>query len=84
LTSQPPISRLAGIEVLLFPENEARLAEIAATNAINADLLAQEVFTRYLEDGSNFSAAVNAGLAAPDRGQLIAIMMTRSESEASV
>lgn len=59
------------MEVPLLPENEARLAEIAAKKGINANELAQEVLTRFLEDDSNFTAAVNAGLAAADRGQLI-------------
>lgn len=59
------------MEVHLLPEKEARLAEIAAVKGINANELAQEVLTRYLEDDTHFIAAVNAGLATADRGQLI-------------
>jgi predicted transcriptional regulator len=59
------------MEVPLQPEKEARLAQIAAQRGLNADELAQQVISRYLEDDTRFVEAVNLGLAAARRGDFV-------------
>ena len=59
------------MEVPLQPEKEARLAQIAAQKGLNADELAQQVISRYLEDDKHFIEAVNIGLAAAERGDFV-------------
>lgn len=59
------------MEVPLHPEQEARLADIASHRGLKTDQLAQEVLNRYLEDDTRFVEAVNLGLAAADRGDLV-------------
>ena len=59
------------MEVPLHPEKQAQLAEIAARKGRNADELAGEILSHYLEDDSHFISAVNAGLAAADHGHFV-------------
>jgi predicted transcriptional regulator len=59
------------MEVHLQPEKEAQLAEIAAQRGLDPDELAQHVLSRYLEDDTNFVAAVNLGLEAAARGEFV-------------
>jgi predicted transcriptional regulator len=59
------------MEVRLQPEKEAQLAEIAAQRGLKTDELAQQVLSHYLEDDSRFIQAVNIGLAAAERGDLV-------------
>jgi predicted transcriptional regulator len=59
------------MEVPLQPDKEARLAQIAAQKWLNADELAQQVISRYLEDDTRFVEAVNLGLAAAQRGDFV-------------
>jgi len=59
------------MNVPLQPEKEARLAEIAAKRGLNPDQLAEQVLSRYLEDDTRFVEAVNLGLAAATRGDLV-------------
>jgi predicted transcriptional regulator len=59
------------MEVRLQPEKEAQLAEIAAQRGLKIDELAQQVLSRYLEDDTRFIDAVNLGIAAADRGDLV-------------
>jgi predicted transcriptional regulator len=59
------------MDVPLQPEKEAQLAEIAAKKGLNADQLAEQVITRYLEDDRRFIEAVNIGLAAAARGDFV-------------
>lgn len=59
------------MEVPLQPDKEARLAQIAAHRGLNADELAQQVISHYLEDDTRFVEAVNLGLAAAQRGDFV-------------
>jgi predicted transcriptional regulator len=59
------------MEVPLQPDKEARLAQIAAQKGLNADELAQQVISSYLEDDTRFVEAVNLGLAAAQRGDFV-------------
>jgi predicted transcriptional regulator len=59
------------MDIRLQPEKEARLAQIAAQRGLKTDELAQLVLSRYLEDDKRFVDAVNLGLAAADRGDIV-------------
>ncbi|MGA7381798.1 MAG: hypothetical protein WBX03_13195 [Terriglobales bacterium] len=59
------------MEVPLQPDKEAQLAQIAAQKGLNADELAQQVISRYLEDDTRFVEAVNLGLRAAQRGDFV-------------
>lgn len=59
------------MEVLLQPEKEAQLAQIAAQRGLKTGELAQQVLSRYLEDDRHFIEAVNLGLAAAERGEFV-------------
>lgn len=59
------------MEIRLQPEQEAQLAQIAAQRGLKTDQLAEQVLTRYLEDDRHFIEAVNVGLAAAARGDLV-------------
>ena len=59
------------MEVRLRPEKEAQLVQIAAQKGLNPNELVQQVLSRYLEDDRHFIEAVNAGLAAADRGDFV-------------
>ena len=53
------------------PEQEARLAQIAATAGTDAERLVKEAVLRLLEEDARFRGAVREGVAQADRGQLI-------------
>jgi predicted transcriptional regulator len=57
--------------VQLTPEEEARLAELAARDGRTTGDLVQEAVKRYIEDDAKFVAAVIEGLASLDRGEFI-------------
>ena len=59
------------MEVRLHPEKEAQLAQIAAQRGLGPGELVRQVLSRYLEDDRHFVEAVNAGLAAADRGDFV-------------
>jgi predicted transcriptional regulator len=59
------------MEVHLQPEKEAELARLAAQHGLDAGAFAETVLVKYLEDDRNFLEAVNAGLAAADRGDFV-------------
>ncbi|HEY8872788.1 MAG TPA: hypothetical protein VIM52_07150 [Stellaceae bacterium] len=59
------------MEIRLTAEQETRLAELAARQGRDADDLAREALTRYLEDDSRFVEAVVRGLASLDRGEFV-------------
>ena len=59
------------MEIILAPEQEARLAELAARQGRRTDDLVQEALARYLEDDAHFVAAVVKGLASLDRGEFV-------------
>ncbi len=59
------------MEIRLHPEKDAQLAQIAAQRGLKTDELAQEVLNHYLEDDTRFIEAVNIGLAAAERGDLV-------------
>jgi predicted transcriptional regulator len=69
------------MEVHLDPDKEARLTQIATLRGVQTDELAQQVLNQYLEDDERFIEAVNAGLAAADRGEFVEHEQVWSEVE---
>ena len=59
------------MQVQLTPEEETRLAELAARDGRTTGDLVQEAVKRYIEDDAKFIAAVITGLASLDRGEFI-------------
>jgi len=59
------------MEIILAPEQEAKLAELTARQGRRTDDLVQEALARYLEDDAHFVAAVIKGLASLDRGEFV-------------
>jgi len=59
------------MEVHFTPEQEARLAEIAATAGIDAKRLVERAALRILQVDERFRAAVRQGIAEADRGEFI-------------
>jgi predicted transcriptional regulator len=59
------------MQVQLTPEDETRLAELAARDGRTTSDLVQEAVKRYIEDDAEFIAAVIKGLASLDRGEFI-------------
>lgn len=59
------------MQVQLTPEEETRLAELAARDGRTTGDLVQEAVKRYIEDDAKFIAAVIKGLASLDRGEFI-------------
>ncbi len=57
------------MQVQLTPEEETRLAELAARDGRTTGDLVQEAVKRYIEDDAKFIAAVIKGLASLDRGE---------------
>jgi predicted transcriptional regulator len=57
---------LTNMVINLPPEQEARLAALAARQGRNVDDLAQEAIIRLLDDDARFGAAVKRGIAAAD------------------
>ena len=67
-----PIFTYVGVmEVQLTPEQESRLARLAAQSGTDARHLVAGVVTRYLDEEARFLAAVEKGLAAAARGEFI-------------
>jgi predicted transcriptional regulator len=67
----------------LPPEQEARLAALAARDGRKIDDLAQEAITRLLDDDARFTEAVQRGIAAADRGDFVASEEVGQASSAS-
>jgi predicted transcriptional regulator len=59
------------MQVQLTPEDEARLAELAARDGRTTGDLVLEAVKRYIEDDAKFVAAVIEGLASLDRGEFV-------------
>lgn len=59
------------MEVHLTPEQQHRLSELATHKGRDADVLAQEAISRYLEEEARFVEAVRLGEAALDRGDYL-------------
>ena len=59
------------MQVQLTPEEETRLAELAARDGRTTGDLVQEAVKRYIEDDAKFIAAVIKGLDSLDRGEFI-------------
>jgi predicted DNA-binding protein len=55
---------LSDMKIRLTPEQEARLAELAARDGRKADDLVREAVERFLEEDAHFAEAVRLGLAA--------------------
>lgn len=65
------IAYLKGMEVLLTPEQQAQLAEIATKAGTAPERLVTNVVARYLNEEARFLAAVEKGLAAAERGEFL-------------
>ncbi|MGB2678103.1 MAG: hypothetical protein WAN12_13550 [Candidatus Acidiferrum sp.] len=59
------------MEVQLTPEQEAELSKLATRRGRNANELAQEVLSLYLEHEARFIEAVKRGLESLDRGEYV-------------
>ena len=59
------------MEVHFTPEQETRLAQMAAKAGTNPESLVKDVLFRYLDDEARFLAAVEKGIAAAERGEFI-------------
>ena len=59
------------MNISLVPEQEARIAELAARDGRSADEIVREAIDRYLEDDARFVEAVMQGLASLDGGQFV-------------
>ena len=59
------------MEVHLTPEQQHQLAELATHKGRDADALAQEAISRYLEEEARFSQAVKLGEEALERGEYL-------------
>jgi predicted transcriptional regulator len=59
------------MDVQLTPEQEHRLSALAAHKGQAADTLAREVIRQYLEDQARFTAAVELGEEALERGDYL-------------
>jgi predicted transcriptional regulator len=59
------------MEVILTPEQEARLAQIAANAGTAPERLVRDVLVRYLDDEARFLAAVEKGIEAAERGEFV-------------
>ena len=58
------------MEIRLSPDQEARLAALAATTGRSADEVALEAIARFLSEETRFAEAVKLGVAA-DRGDFV-------------
>ena len=59
------------MEIHLSPEQEARLAELAARDGRDSAELVQEAVSRLLEEEERFAKAVRRGLDAAERGDFV-------------
>jgi predicted transcriptional regulator len=59
------------MEVHLSPEREQQLSQLATLQGRNADTLAQEAISRYLEEEARFIEAVKLGEEELDRGEYL-------------
>ncbi len=59
------------MEVHFTNEQEAQLAEIAASNGSDPERLVEEAALRLLREDTRFRAAVREGIAQADRGEFI-------------
>ena len=59
------------MEVILTPDQEARLAQIATKAGTAPERLVKDVLGRYLDEEARFLAAVENGIAAAERGEFI-------------
>jgi predicted transcriptional regulator len=59
------------MEIRLPPNQEARLAALAANTGRSAVEVAQEAITRFLNDETRCAEAAKLGIAAADRGEFL-------------
>jgi predicted transcriptional regulator len=59
------------MEVDFTPEQEAQLEQIATQAGTSAEDFVKDVLVRYLDDEDRFLAAVEKGIAATERGELV-------------
>jgi predicted transcriptional regulator len=59
------------MEVPFTPEQEAQLAQIAATTDTNPERLVKDAALRLLEEDARFRTAVREGIAQADQGEFV-------------
>ena len=59
------------MEIHLSPEQEARLAELAARDGRKTAEIVEEAVTRFLGEEARFAEAVSLGLQAAERGDFV-------------
>ena len=62
---------IISVELQFTPEQQARLAQIATKAGTAPERLVTDVVARYLDEEARFLAALEKGMAAPDRGEFI-------------
>jgi predicted transcriptional regulator len=60
------------MKIQLDPDQEARLADLAARDGRKTDDLVREAVDRFLEEETRFAEAVRLGLAAAENGDFVA------------
>lgn len=59
------------MDIQLSPDQEIRLAELAARDGRKADDIVREAVQRFLDDEARFAEAVKRGLFAADNGDFV-------------
>lgn len=59
------------MEVHLYPDQASKLAQLASDRGRDADSLAQEAISRYLEEEARFVEAVKLGESQLERGEYL-------------
>lgn len=59
------------MEIHLSPEQQSRLAALAARDGCNTAKLVQDAVTRFINDEARFAEAVKLGLDAAERGDFV-------------
>ena len=59
------------MEIQLSPDQETRLAELAARDGRKTDELVREAVDRFLDDDARFAKAIKLGVAAADNGDFV-------------
>jgi predicted transcriptional regulator len=69
------------MKIQLDPDQEARLADLAARDGRKTDDLVREAVDRFLEEETRFAEAVRLGLAAAENGDFVASDEVRASVE---
>lgn len=71
MTAAHATLKVKAMEVHFTPDTQARLQQLAASEGKDAAQVVEETVTRVLERRAQFLEAVERGIAAADRGELV-------------